>query len=483
MLHFPSTYASSSQTKNKTPLPKRTDSLNATQHKSSPSSNPLFLKIEEELHDARRVQQHGQEDDLRMALGMVIGRVTELTSLLNEAYKTNADLEVQLNVSKSNLQLVISNNEMLEEALKASGPGSSKDVGWRRWSAREAESQTRTSTSGDKRPYSQSVDLPVHVAAPSPAESTDSLPTSPATGTPQESRFFKFRFNSSSSNISNNNSRPGTPVQPQQQHNGHHHLASASMTSLHISKEKEIEELTAELDKERQAKKDVMKEKEALEAELESLSQALFEEANKMVAQERIKRAESEEELKEARQQKEALKSALRLVEQEMENLRSSSGSSTSAAIPPSIRSISRSRSSSEVGLKSPPLSRSPSPVGVDSEKKWKSHPLEVDDREEDADQTLQATTPKQIPENVPLPDSPGSPDTSSSSARATPSSSLGLSLGLGAEEDPWADAPSSSSSTSLVSSSSRGSEETNVPLKRKDSQSFYAAAYAMRMA
>jgi hypothetical protein len=52
------------------------DSLNATQKKMG--SNPILMKIEEELHDVRRVQTHGQEEDLRLALDMVINRVTEL---------------------------------------------------------------------------------------------------------------------------------------------------------------------------------------------------------------------------------------------------------------------------------------------------------------------------------------------------------------------------------------------------------------------
>lgn len=72
MLHFPSSLRSNSANG----LPKRTDSLNATQQKSG--SNPIFLKIEEELHDARRVKADGQEEDLRLALDMVINRVTEL---------------------------------------------------------------------------------------------------------------------------------------------------------------------------------------------------------------------------------------------------------------------------------------------------------------------------------------------------------------------------------------------------------------------
>lgn len=69
MLHFPSSVNG---------IPRRSDSLhlNATQQKSS--SHPIFLKVEEELHDARRVHSDGQEDDLRSALSMVINRVSEL---------------------------------------------------------------------------------------------------------------------------------------------------------------------------------------------------------------------------------------------------------------------------------------------------------------------------------------------------------------------------------------------------------------------
>ena len=54
-------------------------------------------------------------------------------------------------------------------------------------------------------------------------------------------------------------------------------LSSPLMPSL-PSHVKELEELTAELANERAAKKIITNEKAALEAELESLSQALFEE-------------------------------------------------------------------------------------------------------------------------------------------------------------------------------------------------------------
>ncbi|KAF8989782.1 hypothetical protein BDQ17DRAFT_1333859 [Cyathus striatus] len=363
MLHFPSTTGSSNAN-----LPRRTDSLNATQHKAS--SDPIFLKIEEELHDARRVHTHGQEDDLRYALNMVIDRVSQLSQMLTEAYKTQADLEVQLNVAKSNLQLVISNNEMLEDALRRDTSGSSKDVGWRRRTGRESLEK------------SQSADLDAPVT---PVSATASPVPSTAA---QDNRFFKFRFNSSSNSAAPSKpaSRPSTP-------NGTgtgagagtaaYHLTSPSMPTLpsqqqekekEKAKEKEkereeekkklnmeLEEVNKKLKKELEAKKAIAEEKAQLEGELESLSQALFEEANKMVATERMKRAETEEELKQLQLEKEALRSALKVIEGENRSLRNYT-SHSSEHLPDSN---SRSRSSSTTGIKT--RSRSSSITGVKS--------------------------------------------------------------------------------------------------------------------
>lgn len=80
MLHFPSTLSTNLGANG---VPRRSDSLNlnATQQLRSASgagAHPLFLKVEEELHDARRVHSDGQEDDLRYALNMVINRVSNL---------------------------------------------------------------------------------------------------------------------------------------------------------------------------------------------------------------------------------------------------------------------------------------------------------------------------------------------------------------------------------------------------------------------
>ncbi|OCF33294.1 hypothetical protein I316_05035 [Kwoniella heveanensis BCC8398] len=59
---------------------------------------------------------------------------------------------------------------------------------------------------------------------------------------------------------------------------------------------------------------ELKKGKVEMEAELENLSQALFEEANKMVADERRKRAEMEENLKEVREEREALKQTIKVL-------------------------------------------------------------------------------------------------------------------------------------------------------------------------
>lgn len=73
MFHFPSSSGAARRSEG--------CNLNATQQKSS--KYPIFVKVEEDLHDARRVHADGQEDDLRYALNMVINRVTELVNLLS----------------------------------------------------------------------------------------------------------------------------------------------------------------------------------------------------------------------------------------------------------------------------------------------------------------------------------------------------------------------------------------------------------------
>jgi hypothetical protein len=147
---------------------------------------------------------------------------------------------------------------MLEDALKRSDAGQSKDVGWRRTSVREGEPGTQRA-SLDRSNSTEYSSLPTEM---SPPNSSTPPPSS-------DNRFFKFKFSSMSPNT-----RPGTPSQ----NTIAHHLNSPSMPSLSSLRSKELEELTAELEKERTARKAIAKEKTDLEDELESLSQALFEE-------------------------------------------------------------------------------------------------------------------------------------------------------------------------------------------------------------
>lgn len=147
---------------------------------------------------------------------------------------------------------------MLEDALKRDS-GQSKDVGWRRTSVRDGE------------PKSQRTSLDHSQPSDYTSLSTDMSPPNSATPPPaSETRFFpKFKFGSTGSST-----RPGTPTQGTNAHS----LNSPSMPSLSSLRSKELDDLTAELEKERAARKTITQEKTALENELESLSQALFEE-------------------------------------------------------------------------------------------------------------------------------------------------------------------------------------------------------------
>jgi hypothetical protein len=112
-----------------------------------------------------------------------------------------------------------------------------------------------------------------------------------------------------------------------------------------------------------------------------------------MVAQERIKRAETEEELKEAHQQKQALRDALRIVETEVEHLRTSTSAVNSPLDTTSHHGVTRSRSSSQVALKSPPRSRTTSasssvvPQALQMEKESEDGVLEEQDRNRDGEE------------------------------------------------------------------------------------------------
>lgn len=170
----------------------------------------------------------------------------------------HADLQTELTLCRSNLTMAQANNEMLEDALRRD-TARAKNVGWGRQPATTSvlDDDTRSTKSLDgERPVT-------------PSQPPNVSPTiHPPQG--QEGRFFRFRFGNTTPSLSSGFVTP----------NGVHpsHLSSASLPSLSPSRDEEIEKLTLELEKQRKECQTASEEKKKVEDELESLSQALFEE-------------------------------------------------------------------------------------------------------------------------------------------------------------------------------------------------------------
>lgn len=216
-------------------------------------------------------------------------------------------METSLKLARSNLQLALANNEMLEDALKRDGFGKGKDVGWRRWSEREGERRGRilevqnAEREREHRPSLESAPSTPNMSsavsnasAATNGNGTASMPGSPSTGpsavvgaaspTPsQDGRFFRFRFGSASAAPSRAHSPPApasltAAAKRVEAERDAAHLTSASLPSLVVAPSKREEDLNVQLEAERVKHRMVSDEKKALEAEIESLSQALFEE-------------------------------------------------------------------------------------------------------------------------------------------------------------------------------------------------------------
>ena len=104
-----------------------------------------------------------------------------------------------------------------------------------------------------------------------------------------------------------NNSTPLARPALSPAHSGQFATEFAKLRNAYASSQTKMEAMARELT-------DLKKGKIEMEAELETLSQALFEEANKMVADERRKRLESEEMLKEVKEEKEVLKETIKVL-------------------------------------------------------------------------------------------------------------------------------------------------------------------------
>ncbi|KAG8935640.1 hypothetical protein FRC03_008988 [Tulasnella sp. 419] len=271
-------------------------------------------------------------------------------------------METAITLAKSNLTLAVANNEMLEDALRRETRGLVKDIGWRRWSEREGSLKQRSATQLHSDINSNEVPAKTESKQPAGQSQEDkdpnisSLPVKASVPPIESSRFFGFRFGTGTTT----NSPAGitsaanrSPAQNQLRSGGPSslfgrqgtpHLTSPSLPSLlgpteppvdnlvpsaeYAAMKLEIEALRQHRSSAETSLKQCQAEKAALftaktqlEEELESLSQALFEAANKMVAEERKKRAAYEEELEIVREEKEALKGALQLVEAERSDL------------------------------------------------------------------------------------------------------------------------------------------------------------------
>ncbi|KAG8797037.1 hypothetical protein FRC17_007869, partial [Serendipita sp. 399] len=309
-----------------------------TKDTSDSSNNPIAAAAaDRDLAVRVWVASANRDDEVRDALGRMIAHVEELAQLLRNALKAQTDLENTLTVTRSNLALALSNNEMLEEALKRDASGRKVDVGWNR------------STSS--------------LSGPSPVSATplqyQHYSPQPSLQQKNETGFFKFlRGNNQASSPRHvqtdssgsarlhtpNSSIDLIPVASPGFVRAQHGLTSPSMPSLHATNQpmnslsRREEELLHALEREKASTNKALTEKQKLEEELENLSQALFEEANRMVATERRQRAQIEEELHTARQEREALKGALRIVEGENTALR------VGNPLPPTVTALSTSK-------------------------------------------------------------------------------------------------------------------------------------------
>ncbi|CUA73140.1 hypothetical protein RSOLAG22IIIB_10576 [Rhizoctonia solani] len=332
------------------------------------------------------------DEDLRDSVGKLITLCTKLTARISTLEPQLTELQTSLTLTQSNLTLAMANTEMLEDALKHNshtrdvGWRRSDSTASRRPPASSVSYSTSSVTS------SGSVDehgarIVVHAPAPQspPPRAATTTPTNPNPNPnpipgPGESRFFRFRFGSKTPSPTaavhqtqaNSNNKAASPPPSVA------HLTSASLPSLGLAldevpptppsttsvmssgtkvpdpelvalekklkereeevrlkeesiqaRDKELEELKAKLEAERKVCSELEQEKAKVTEEIETLTQSLFEEANKMVADERRKMAEVEALLRETEEERDAVRGAMRVVEGENGRLRELSAGST----------------------------------------------------------------------------------------------------------------------------------------------------------
>ncbi|KAH7093973.1 hypothetical protein BKA62DRAFT_53243 [Auriculariales sp. MPI-PUGE-AT-0066] len=359
----------------------------------------------------------GATDEEHDLLGKMILLVQSLGSTLHHTLRDKSDLETQLQLAKSNLQLAQANTEMLEDALRDRG-ANSRDVGWRRSKPPgEVEGQPaigpRTPSTPQQQQQQQqplkdtrflarfrfgatSGSTPVpQQQEPSPdspqptdprshltSASLPSLPLSNANGEPYTQQ--QQQQQTQSPDSAGSGSRPTLPqlnvgpasgtaphypgappntaypgytgpqapppplsaaspiprpatAHPSMPVHPHPHARTTSMASAPYSTQTHMTfpgpggtfyvtplpaptreqhaQVIARVQRLEEACKSERAARLQLEQELESLTQSLFEEANKMVATERKARAAADDELNSIRDQRDALHAALKVVE------------------------------------------------------------------------------------------------------------------------------------------------------------------------
>lgn len=246
--------------------------------------------------------------------------VEQLASLLQDAHNDRLESKTALMLAESNLRMALANNEMLEDALKHAG-SNVKDIGWRRLSERERLRRTKEEEESDNVLEDlNSLNHKHHLPSSSLSSQTQFMPSQhqPASSL----RFFNFSsLSRTTSSLTGTASHASTTAEFPTEATSYppHTRPSSPVSPRPTARERELSSL---LDKEKESLKSVVAAKLALENELEALSQSLFEEANKMVYTSNRKLAEVEEELRTVVEEREALRSALRIVEGENDILR-----------------------------------------------------------------------------------------------------------------------------------------------------------------
>ncbi|WOO84810.1 uncharacterized protein LOC62_06G008321 [Vanrija pseudolonga] len=244
------------------------------------------------------------DSDLRTLLREVLGRVHTLSKSHAELVESHTSLLTLLKIARSNLVMAEANTEMLEEELK-----------------RAKAAQPRSSAAGSDRPSGDGGRgrPPSLQILPSPGISSkteskgfgfwnsgnkkkvvaSSAVQSPTSGEPAQTLTVR---------TSTDSSAPRSPMSE----------AAVAAEAPHAAELKRLRDEAAanqaKLDKQADELEALKYGKKELEAELEGLSQALFEEANKMVSDERKRVTELEENLREVKDEREALRETVKVL-------------------------------------------------------------------------------------------------------------------------------------------------------------------------